>query len=893
MWLYYMHLRCMNRMDRVARMRLISRALAPTTTGPEPSEHRSPLKTQGESQSLAHRPVVGAALRIVLALAVAAALLPLAAGSSAAQTSGDRESERLWGPDRYATSLAVARRFVQEAGGQVNAAVVVSGVSWHDAVIAAGLAGHLDAPVLLSRRNGLTPEASRLLTAAGVSEIVVVGSTEAVPEEAFESLKQLGSVSRVTAATPSAASVAVAERIGIPGVMPGSGTTVIVAGDEVFVDAMVAGGFSARGRHPVLLTSPDWLDASVKSFVANRGVQHVVIMGGIDAVSAAVEDDLEGLGVNVTRLGGRDRFGTARAVAEFLEGKYSSTSTGGCFDRSTAGLATARVPFDAFSAGPLLGKLCAPLLLSGVQRGDAATIEWLADRTQKLVVFGGAAAVSESALSAALEAARPEPEQPALDIAAIEGIFADAAERRAAAVADLTAKINAGTYGVDTGNVLRGPGGFRVDLDDCPSDWSDTEGITSSQIRIGHTTVQSGWLAAFNNVSRGVASYFEWINENDPIMVDGAPRELMLVVKDDGYDYTQTRTLVNELIQSDDVLSILTLGAPTTREVYDTINEKCVPHPFVMNAESAWGDPVNHPWTTGLEMSYSTESVLWGTWIEKNLTDRLPVKVAGLVMDNNFGNGYAQAFQRWADRHPEVVSSFTAVRHNPAADLLTSEMKAVADAQPDVVILMTAGRPCSVAIREAGRNGLTDDINAKGGALFVPSVCRNYELYVKPAGEHADGWWSVNGGMKTIDDPRIAEEPFISFVNSRLKADGLDPATSSTVSTSLERLYGYGYFHGYPYVEALRIAAALPGGLTRTNFMLAVRSIDIYHPMILDGIGLRLDGTADAFAVEGTSFERFDIESKSWRAVGKVIDVDGETPNCNYEEDDLGNGRCR
>ena len=72
--------------------------------------------------------------------------------------------------------------------------------------------------------------------------------------------------------------------------------------------------------------------------------------------------------------------------------------------------------------------------------------------------------------------------------------------------------------------------------------------------------------------------------------------------------------------------------------------------------------------------------------------------------------------------------------------------------------------------------------------------------------------------------------------------------------------------------------------------MLAVRSIDIYHPMILDGIGLRLDGTADAFALEGASFERFDIKSKSWRTVGKIVDVDSETPNCNY---DIDNGRCR
>ena len=827
-------------------------------------------------RSASRRPVVGVVLKVVLALAVAAALLPVATGPSGAQSSGEgREAERLWGPDRYATSLAVARRFVQEAGGQVNAAVVVSGVSWHDAVIAAGLAGHLDAPVLLARRDGLTQEASALLSSAGVSEIVVVGSVEAVSEEAYESLGQLGSVSRVTAGNPSAASVAVAERIGSPGAMPGLGATVIVASDEVFVDAMVAGGFSARGRHPVLLTPPAALDAGVAGFVKSQSVQHVVIMGGTSAVSASVQDDLGKLGVNVTRLGGQDRFDTARVVADFLEGKYSSGSAGKCFDRSTAGLATARVPFDSFSAGPLLGKLCAPLLLSEVDRGDAATIEWLAERTQKLVVFGGTAAVSEPALSAALETAQPESELSTLD-----DVLADAAERRTAAVADLTAKINDGTYGVDADNVLRGPSGFQIDLDDCPDDWSETTGITDSQIRIGHTTAELGRLAVFSNKTRGLESYFDWINENDPIMVDGSPRDLTLVVKHDGYQPDRTLGLVNQLITTENVFSIVTLSGASTLATYDTINDSCVPQPFVMNQHSAWGDPVDHPWTTGMEMSYRTESILWGTWIEQNLADRLPVKVAGLVMDNDFGSGYEYTFEQWVDQHPEIVASFTAVRHNPVASKLAAEVQSLAAAEPDVVILMTASSACALAIGEVGRIGLAADIEAKGGALFAPSVCRNYELYLESAGEHADGWWSLGGGIKDIADQRFSEEPFISFVNGRLKADGLAPAP--LFAPLAESFYAAGYLHGYPYGEALRIAAELPGGLTRANFMLAVRSIDISHPMLLDGILFRLDGNADAFAVEGSSFDRFDIGSKSWRAVGEVADINGGTPNCRY-----------
>ena len=35
-----------------------------------------------------------------------------------------------------------------------------------------------------------------------------------------------------------------------------------------------------------------------------------------------------------------------------------------------------------------------------------------------------------------------------------------------------------------------------------------------------------------------------------------------------------------------------------------------------MTGHQAWGDPDNNPWTTGLQLSYATESLLWGSWIE-------------------------------------------------------------------------------------------------------------------------------------------------------------------------------------------------------------------------------------------------------------------------------------
>ena len=55
-----------------------------------------------------------------------------------------------------------------------------------------------------------------------------------------------------------------------------------------------------------------------------------------------------------------------------------------------------------------------------------------------------------------------------------------------------------------------------------------------------------------------------------------------------------------------------TLGSPNTMKTYDKLNQRCIPQPLSMTGHPAWGDPVNHPWTTGLQLAYNTEAVLWG-----------------------------------------------------------------------------------------------------------------------------------------------------------------------------------------------------------------------------------------------------------------------------------------
>ncbi|MGF1600060.1 MAG: ABC transporter substrate-binding protein [Acidimicrobiales bacterium] len=446
----------------------------------------------------------------------------------------------------------------------------------------------------------------------------------------------------------------------------------------------------------------------------------------------------------------------------------------------------------------------------------------------------------------------------------IEDLEGQWAAQRAAVVADL----GLSQYGIDDDNRLNGPGELTVDLDACPSAWSETAGLETGTIRVGLTTAQTGDHGDFGELAVGMQAYFDYVNENGG--VDG--RSIELVVRDDGYDPAATETVVGTMLSEDDVFYITTVGSPGSLAVYGELNEQCIPQPFVVSAHPAWADPTDHPWTSGFQLSYSTEAVLWGQWIRKNLADRIPVKVGALVTDNDFGRIYADTFSGWAEVNSGVVSEVVAVTHDPAATTVESEMAELAAADPDVFVSMTAGEPCVSAIQEAQRTGLT----VSALALFTPSVCRQPATYMTPAGDAAQGFLVVGAGVKSTLDPQYADETFIAFTNERLTEVGLDPAAS---------LVGIGFAqYGWAHVELLRVAAALPGGLTRTNVLLAMRSLDLHHPMLLDGVNFATRGVADPFVIEGAEVSSFDVAIGSWLTTGPALDIDGFSPPCRWSQ---------
>ena len=85
----------------------------------------------------------------------------------------------------------------------------------------------------------------------------------------------------------------------------------------------------------------------------------------------------------------------------------------------------------------------------------------------------------------------------------------------------------------------------------------------------------SGNLAAYGDISNGW-KHWDWINDE---LGGIGGRELVMIIKDDGYVAAQTIEYVDELIESSNVMAF-TDWAHQTLAVYDKINDECIPHLF-------------------------------------------------------------------------------------------------------------------------------------------------------------------------------------------------------------------------------------------------------------------------------------------------------------------------
>jgi branched-chain amino acid transport system substrate-binding protein len=397
------------------------------------------------------------------------------------------------------------------------------------------------------------------------------------------------------------------------------------------------------------------------------------------------------------------------------------------------------------------------------------------------------------------------------------------------------------TWGVQPGGTLLGPSGFTVDLNRCGAGWADHAGLTTDTIVIGASAPLSGPYAAFGRLLTGMRARLDAANAAGGI--DG--RRVEVTVLEDGWDAVVSGANAATLAD-DGVLAFAgTFGTKQNLAVSGVAEGRCIPLLAVSNS-AAFGDALDRPWSVGTVGSWPAEML---------------VTVQQIAAAQPAGARLALVVDDEPELTPEVIrAAQAAVARVPGTELLpavylprdgsgiATALAQITAAEPTAIIVAANERGASPILTAISETAIAADQRwTTSGTMAALSTAR------------AGGWRLV----RTTEVPTVAATPFqADFLTATVDVAAADRAA-----------FWLGYVQGEVLLIALREAAVRPGGLSRTNLLLALRSLDAEHPG-LAGARLHTDGAADPWPVEAGIVTSYD--GSSYTTIG-VADVDGQT----------------
>lgn len=165
-------------------------------------------------------------------------------------------------------------------------------------------------------------------------------------------------------------------------------TVVLVRGDH-WADAIAGAPLARQLNAPIILTHSNFLFSEVAAELARLRTRRVVVLGGPEAVSMAVSEELKDLGLIVDRICGEDRYDTAARIAQWVAPAGSKR----------AFLVSGEDFADALSAASYAAADSLPILLTKKDTIPKATESALAALgAPTVLVVGGKSAISDQAI---------------------------------------------------------------------------------------------------------------------------------------------------------------------------------------------------------------------------------------------------------------------------------------------------------------------------------------------------------------------------------------------------------------------------------------------------------------------------------------------------------------
>jgi ABC-type branched-subunit amino acid transport system substrate-binding protein len=205
-------------------------------------------------------------------------------------------------------------------------------------------------------------------------------------------------------------------------------------------------------------------------------------------------------------------------------------------------------------------------------------------------------------------------------------------------------------------------------------------GISATQVTVGgHFPLTGPAAPGYSEIPQAIDAYFKYVNAAGGVH----GRKLKMIIRDDGYNPTNTVKVTKQLVLQDKIFAMLGgLGTPTHTKVVDFLNTSRVPDLFVSSGCLCWDQPKEHPQTFGWQPDYTVEGKILGQWIAENLKGK---KVAYFLQDDDFGMDGAKGLDHYIPKD-QVVTRQT---YEPGNTDIGPQMAKIKASGAEVVAMFT------------------------------------------------------------------------------------------------------------------------------------------------------------------------------------------------------------
>lgn len=242
---------------------------------------------------------------------------------------------------------------------QSDNVIIASPADFPDALSGTVIGIQLNAPILFEDGSYLILKDATNSTCDGVTlnelkdlgakNVYILGGEGSVSSTTENTIKNRGyNVIRLSGKDRFETAIAVGQEV----VKKSKSDTAFICNAYGFADALSGSTFAGKSGSPILLTDKENLNKESKKALIEWNIKNVYILGGQGVVSSNVENELSTMGISINRIGGADRYDTAKAIINNFNSSPQSLT-----------VATGKDYHNALVASIYASKENAPLML--------------------------------------------------------------------------------------------------------------------------------------------------------------------------------------------------------------------------------------------------------------------------------------------------------------------------------------------------------------------------------------------------------------------------------------------------------------------------------------------------------------------------------------------------